>query len=168
VEKCPDLWYGVHHLSSTSVFASSNIPRVCWRHPYPVLARAPFNSLLLIRIRLRRCCLGSDSSPIGCSGSPCLVIGDVLNPFARLDFRTCGCLSRVPSSDTPSTYGRLLFVPFVPLELRLLLTDATFSTLSAPYDRPYLIPPPFVILLWCLACEVYLRDEEDISSCCTR
>jgi hypothetical protein len=38
----------VHHLSSTLVVASSHIPRVCWRHPYPVHTLAPFNSLLLI------------------------------------------------------------------------------------------------------------------------
>jgi hypothetical protein len=126
---------------------ASNIPRVCWRHPYPALARAPFNSLLLILFRLRRYVVsesecvpslnpGRDSLPMGCSGSPRLGIGGVLDPFAHFSCHTCGSPFRVFSSDTPSAYGRLLSVPFISLEL------------------------------WCLHYEVYLWDEEDISPCC--
>jgi hypothetical protein len=68
--ECPDLRYGVHHFSSTRVVDSSHIPRVCWRHPYPVHTLAPFNSLLLILFRLRCYIPGIDSLPMGFSGSP--------------------------------------------------------------------------------------------------
>jgi hypothetical protein len=117
---------------------------VCWRHPHPVITRAPFNSLLVILLRLRGFCNvpGRDSLSMGCSGSPRLGIGGVLDPFAHFSCHTCGSPFRIFSSDTPSAYGRLLFVPFISLEPLLLLANSAFLTISAPYDRPYLIPQP--------------------------
>ena len=78
----------------TRVVASSHIPRV-WRHPYPVLTRAPFNSLLLILFRLRRYVPGGDSLPLGCSGSPRLGIRGVLDPFAHFSCHKCGSPFRI-------------------------------------------------------------------------
>ena len=120
MEKCPDLRYGVHHFS-TRVVASSHIPRVCRRHPYPVHTPAAFNSLLLILFRLRRYVPGRDSLPMGCSGSPRSGIGGVLDPFAHFSCHTCGSPFRIFSSDTPSACGKLLFVPFISLEPLFLL-----------------------------------------------
>jgi hypothetical protein len=109
---------------------------VYWRHQYPVLTRAPLNSLLLILFRLRRYVSGRDSLPMGCLGSPRLGVWGVLDLFAHFSCHTCGSQFRIFSSDTPSTYGRLLFVPFISPESLLLLANSAFSTLSAPYDRP--------------------------------
>jgi hypothetical protein len=51
--------------------------------------------------------------------------------------------ARFASFPVTHAHGKLLLVPFIsPL---LLLANSAFSTLSAPYDRPCLIPPPLII-----------------------
>ena len=82
-EEFLDLLNGVHHLPSICVIASSNRPRMCWRHPYPVLSCAPFDSLLLVLFRSRHRFSGCASFPMGCSRSPRLGIGGLLDPFAH-------------------------------------------------------------------------------------
>ena len=53
-EELPDILYGVHHLPSTLVVTSPNVPWMCWSHPYPVHTCPPFDSLHLIIFRSRR------------------------------------------------------------------------------------------------------------------
>ena len=101
---------------------------------------------------------------MGCSGSPRLRIWGTFDPFLPLFPHSRGGSFRAAPPVTSRANGRSHFCPLILLEPLSFLADSTFSTLSAPYDRPYLIPPPLIILQsWLFLGKVHFWDEEEES-----